>query len=741
MSADRDILLAVRELRAMGAAGATGRIVDFDGEAHLSLKSIAGAKFTFDEKTLTLDLQLPPDMLPGQRLDVGAKLPPMPVQRREPGGFFNYSIGYSHVQDAADSLNLTTETGINIGDFLLLDNHTVNTQNPGQRSVRLQTQLIDDQPDELRRWVIGDAFASSGNLGSSLNLGGISVSKLYQINPYFIKTPLAAFAGAVSLPSTVDVYMNGARVLSQTVAPGNFSLQNLTPANTIGLRNIDIVIRDAFGTEQHIGFPYFFSDQLLARGLQEYSYNLGFIRENYGVRSDDYGPVAFSAFHRYGVTDFLTVGGGIDATRNHVNLDPRFTLNTVKAGVVSADVAYSHDDLGEGSGQSGRAASVSHTYIQGPFSSQLLVQRYSENYSVLGFTPNGQPKLQSSVNLNYGNRDLGTYSLGYAVGTVYGGLNDQHTTTLGYTRTVFGDVSLVANLSRVLQGTSGYTVFVGLSLIGKDGQLASASRQRSYTGDVDTQLQVAKTPPLGEGLGYRFIADRSVTSGVASDSVSPFVQYNARDAILMAQGTNFLSGSGANFYQLTVAGAVTYAGGSAYLSRPITDSFGVVKIDPPLAGVRVLKGNATIGTTDASGTVFVPILGSYQVNEVGIQPKDIPLDYAVAQSTQKIRPPFRSGAVATFSVKRVRAVTGSLKLHADGIVAPLENYDVTLAHGAESAPMSTIRNGDFYVENLEPGSYTAHLKVGTKTCRLELAVPDTEEIVVELGDVFCEPVN
>lgn len=794
MSADGDFLLLTRELPEMDIARAAGRIVDIGGEPHLSLKSIAGAEMKFDEKALTLELKLPPDILPSHKLDEGAKLPLTPVAKRAPGGFFNYSLGYSHVQDTPDSFNTTTETGINLGEFLLLDNHTFNTASGEPRSTRLQTQLIYDQPDDLRRWVIGDSFASSGLLGSSFDLGGISLSKLYQINPYFVKTPLAAFSGAVTLPSTVDIFMDGQRVVSQNVAPGNFNLQNLNSYTTTGLRNIDIVIRDAFGTEQHIGFPYFFTDQLLAKGLQEYSYNLGFIRENYGVKSDQYGTAALSAFHRYGVSDLLTIGAGIDATHEHVNFDPRVTFNTVKAGTIGVDISVSHDTnfvptacpigstvvstigstvgstIGSTTGcttgsttgtttstpgsttgstvaspiagttQSGRAASLTHTYVVGSFSSQILVERYSQDYSVLGVTPLGQPKLQSSSSINYGTRDAGTYSLSYSVGTVYGGLDDQHTTTLSYTRTIVKNVSLVANVSRVLQGTAGYAVFIGLSYFSADGQTASASHQKDQLGNVTNQMQFAKPPPLGEGLGYRFVADRSVSTGTASESLSPFVQYNARDAIFIAQGSDFVNGgpTPSKFYQLTMAGAVAYIGGSAYLSRPITDSFGVVEVVPPLEGVRVLKGNAVIGSTDADGKVFIPILGSYQVNDVGIQPKDIPIDYSVALSAQKIRPPFRSGAIADFPVKRLRAITGKLRLRAKGGVSPLENVDFVLIGSTETVAVSAIRDGEFYLENLAPGHYTAQLKVGEKTCRLEVTMPDSAEIVTNLGDVFCE---
>ena len=738
MTGDGDFLFPPRDLVAMGVPRPAGRTVEIAGEMLLSLKSIEGAELTFNEKTLTLEIQLPPGMLPGQSVNLGATQPALDLSSRARGGFLNYWLGYSHSQSGFEAYNGATELGLNIGKLLLLDNRTFSAADGQYRSVRLQTQLLYDEPEQLRRWTLGDAFASSGELGSTLNLGGISVSKLYQINPYFIKTPLAGFAGAVALPSTVDVYMNGARVQSQTLAPGNFSLQNLNAYNATGLRNIELVIRDAFGQEQHVSFPYFFTDQLLAKGLHEYSYNAGFIRNNFGVKSNEYGTAAVSAFHRYGWSDTLTLGLGGDATRDHINFGPRVSLNTVNAGVVTAGFSLSHDrDIPI---KSGAAASLNHTFVSGPISSQLFVRRFTEDYSVIGFNPTDEPKLQGSAAVSYGNRNAGTFSLSYAVQTVFGGAADERSTTLGYTRTLAGNVSLVANVSRVIADTSEYAAFVGVAFFPARELIANASQQRTTEGDTVNQFQFAKTPPIGEGLGYRVLTQRSVIGGSVSESISPFVQYNARNAILTAEGTTFVNGrsGGTDFYQLAIAGAAVYIGNDFYFSRPVNDSFGLVRIEPPLAGVRVLKSNAEVGVTDATGTVFVPNLGSYQVNEVAIQPKDVPLDYSVTHSSQKLRPPLRSGVIARFDIRRIRAVTGRLKLRSDGTVTPLENYEMVLTGTAGTARVSTIRHGDFYIENLAPGRYSAQLNVDGKTCKLELTIPTSQEIVTDLGDIVCE---
>ena len=190
-----------------------------------------------------------------------------------------------------------------------------------------------------------------------------------------------------------------------------------------------------------------------------------------------------------------------------------------------------------------------------------------------------------------------------------------------------------------------------------------------------------------------------------------------------------------------MAGAAIYVGDGLYLSRPVYDSYGVVKIDPPLAGVHVYKSNALIGVTDASGSVFIPDLGSYQVNSVEIRTKDLPLDYSLPSAHMDLRPPLRGGGVADFHVTRVRAVTGKLVAREAGGLKPLDDYEFLLSGKTPGVQIRTVRGGGFYLENLEPGRYTAELKLGEKMCKLEMTVPETSDIIADLGDVICETID
>ena len=90
--------------------------------------------------------------------------------------------------------------------------------------------MTRDWRDTLQRLVLGDLSASSGDLGSGVNLGGVGFSKVYQIDPYFLRYPLATVSGMVSLPSTAEVYLGGTRIRTEKLSPGSFQLGTSRPS-------------------------------------------------------------------------------------------------------------------------------------------------------------------------------------------------------------------------------------------------------------------------------------------------------------------------------------------------------------------------------------------------------------------------------------------------------------------------------------------------------------------------------
>jgi outer membrane usher protein len=157
-----------------------------------------------------------------------------------------------------------------------------------------------------------------------------------------------------------------------------------------------------------------------------------------------------------------------------------------------------------------------------------------------------------------------------------------------------------------------------------------------------------------------------------------------------------------------------------------------------LAGVRVYQNNQEIGRTDARGRVFVPEMNSYVENHITIADRDVPMEYSLGEVRRVVSPPLRSGSVIRFDARKYRAVTGTLGVKVDGKVRPVEYHEIrTMADGKELS-FPTGKGGEFYLENLPPGTYAAAFEFEGRKYGLALNVPDSEETIVDLGGIIIE---
>lgn len=728
-----DFLVGESDLKAMGVQPPYGVPIALEGEAHYSLRALKASELRFDEAKLALFVTLPPERLPKIALDLQSGRPPRVVEPRDNSGFFNYRFLYSG-DDAGGtkSLALATEVGVRVGDSLLRSEsaHVRGGAGPGQ-DIRYGTSLTHDDRSSMNRWIFGDFSTASGDLGNVLNLGGISFSKTYQIDPYFIRQPMAGFTGNITSVAQAEIYLDGTRIGTQTLQPGQFELRNLNYFG--GQRQVEVVIRDAFGREQRLVNPFYFTDANLREGLHEYSYNVGFQRQNLGVASNDYGKAALSAFHRYGVSDSLTLGGRGEAEPGRFNLGPTAALRSDRWGVLSGSVAVGRSPSGSGS-----AEVVQYAYQARQFNSRIELRHYSAQYETVGqaiFTD--RPKTELSVSASYGFVSIGSLSADWHQLRQYQG-DDRRSVSLGYSRNLFGTLSLLASISRVASTSSlpsSTNLFFGLTYSPKKDFTANFFHNSS-AGNSSEVLQFGNNTPVGEGFGYRVVSERTDAGLGSTYSLAPSFQFNGQHGEYTAalNSTRSSGGGSQETYQLGIGGGIAYVGGALAFSRPITDSFGIVKVGD-LEGVRVYQSAQEIGRTNAAGTLFLPNLGSYVANHVAIDDRDIPIDYVIADKAQDISPPLRSGSLIRFDVTRIQAIIGRLSVRDAGVIKPVEYIDLLVTAGGKEMHFPTGRAGEFYIENLKPGRYSARFVFGQRQCAFELTVPESQQMLVDLGEL------
>jgi outer membrane usher protein FimD/PapC len=606
-------------------------------------------------------------------------------------------------------------------------------------------------------------FATSGNLGSTINIGGFGISKAYQMDPSLIRQPTLNLMGAAILPSKVDIYVDGVLAGRQQIAPGQFELKNLNYYG--GTRNVELVIKDAFGMEQRFRYSAYFTSALLKRGLHEYSYNIGLLREQYGIKSNDYSKPAFSAFHRFGATDWLTIGASGEAADDIYNGSIQSSYLIPQAGVVTLELAASQSSAG-----AGWAGSFSHSYQKGRFGSSLLLAKYSPDYATIGGAALLTDKVNyvASIGASYTTVNRGAFSFGYSQQNTYD-TGNRNVTSATYSYNLTKSLTLGITTQAIKTDTTDtdYQLFVSLNYYSGKGMQASAQYQSTRDGNTET-VQFLKNQPTGEGLGYTAVAVRNVSnSSGTTDSFSPSVQYNGRYDIYTLE-SYFQRGDSINTdtHNLGVAGAVVYAGGFFGLTRPVNDSFTFVMVDK-LSDVPLKVNNEEIGKTDAAGRLIIPSMRSYNINQIDLTPGNIPLDYSISGVTVNVLPLLWSGSCIAFDVTRVQAVTGNIVLKRQGKIIPLEFYDVTMIVNGKEFKFPTGRDGEFYFDTVSkaadknpseqqqgcrailekkntvnkidvPGSYNASFSYEGEFHSLRIVIPPSSDSIIDLGKIVYE---
>jgi outer membrane usher protein FimD/PapC len=726
---DGQFLVRAQDLKAIGVDGARGLSWRSGDDEYVWVGSIPGLAVTFDEARLSLDLTAAPAILPATTVDLWAGRGEQVFYPDNASAFFNYELGYAGGNlGVPDGVIATTQFGGRVGNFLLLSDSTCSALSGSTRCVRLSTSLIHDRRDTLVRTTVGDVGFATGWLGSSYRMGGVSYSKLYDIDPYVIRYPQQSLTGQLQTPSEVDVYIDGQRVRTLRLPAGDYDLRNVT--QTTGARSVDLVVRDAFGREQRVSTSFYASDRSLKAGLHEYSYNVGALRQNFGLESNDYGDLAFAGFHRYGVSDRLTVGVRGEARQGRVSGGPSAAIVLGSAGLLSLAASLSDDE-----GRTGAAALAAYTFQGRHFNAGLVVRKDSPHYTTL-LDSVERRNWDAAGTLGYTTPALGSLAVGAFTSKAYNG-EDRRGASLSYGRTLFGSRgSVFVTVVKDWSPDQRIDVFAGFAY-NFDADYALTGYYQRLRGGTSESLQFQKAQPVGEGLGYVLGVSRASLGSESQTQLTPSFQYNGRWASVRGYAQQADGPGSPRDYALSVAGGVAWASGMLAVGRPITDSFGVVKVDE-LEGVRVLVNNEEIGRTGPDGRVFVPSLSSFIDNQIAIDVRSVPLEFTFPESMRVVSPAYRAGAVVNFDARRLRAYVGTLTIRSAGSTRPAEFIDVTLDSNGRRVSFVTGRGGEYYIEDLEPGGYRGRAASNGLRCSFELEVPAARAALTDLGVTVCD---
>jgi outer membrane usher protein len=677
--ADGALAIAPGELYALGLEG--GAIAGADGLVNLG--QLPGVTYRYDEVAQVIRLEVPDRVrrasIVEARTDTlrGSEEPNRPRQRAW-GALVNYSLfaaagstnGASSAPGASGTTASATLEARAFGPLgILSQSGIVQPAVAGDDFLRLDTTWSYADPATLVTYRAGDFISGGLPWTRPVRLFGFQMQRSFALRPDLVTMPSPLLRGTAAVPSTVDVYVNNIRALSQNLPAGPFEVQNIPVMSGAGTQRV--VVRDSSGRETTTNQAFYASANLLRPGLFDFSAEAGYRRISYGADSNDYNgdPVA-SGTLRYGLSDRLTLeahgeGGGD-------TLNGGFGLATPigSIGVGSLSLAGSRAQ-----GQTGAQYAAALEFGIGNISLYLRTQRtagaYADIATVLPRPQDASGAAAALTSLRPAKaldqvalavpigRDRSTITLSYT------GVEDATTQRfdilgLSYSRRVFGNASFYAMAYRDFGDQRALGVFCGLTL--PLGQSISAST--GVTGGssgIGTGVDVIKSQPLEPGTSGWRLSDRE---GATVDRLAT-ASYRAPAALVQAQVEQSGSSSRA---AVQADGAIAIAGGGVFFANRIDDAFAVVDVGAP--GVTVSRENHAVGVTNGAGLLLVPNLAPNQANRLTIDTKALPVDAEIPRTRASVTPVDRNGAVIRFGISTQRPAALLTVRGRDGMPLP-----------------------------------------------------------------------
>lgn len=698
---------------------------EWNGRTLVRLASLApGIAYELDEISLTLKLTVQASLMSGKRVDLSSRRPDGIEYHHATSAFLNYGTSVMSVGTSSVSF----EGGLSAGAALFTSTGFADSSGAFRRGM---TTITFDDPRLMNRYVAGDAIASSGALGGTVQLGGVTMSRDFSLDPYFVRFPTISLSGAVMTPSRVEVYVNNQLVRVEQLPPGVYSLDHLPLP--VGAGDTRVVVRDAFGAEQNFNSAYYISQGVLGRGIQQFSYSAGAERLNQFDSSWSYGSPAFVGLHRIGVTDSFTLGGRMEGSSDLVSGGPMATVRLGRAGDVEGIAGISRTSTG-----TGYATSLAYEYTSRAVGALMALRNYSADYSTLSTKyAIAAPRrdVAASVTSRAGSRT--TVGVSWQALDYYGTYPAMKRGAVTTSVTLSRHFSLYVSGNRSFSDGRWFTGgFAGLSVNVGSRDMVSASAERD-AGISRQSVDLQRSLPVGTGVGYHVQAMTGGpgTAGTADldaelRAQTQYGKYAIRQTVFDGQPSTIADASG----------ALVFIGGGVHFTRPVENGYALVQV-PEVQGVRTYVSNQEVGRTDRHGNLVVPNLLAYYANRVSIDDTDVPMDRDVPHDAMLLAPPYRGGAIALFPAPRSWRVAGRFVVVRDRTVMTPSNWALVVATPSGPVNSALGNDGAFYVEGVAPGDHRAELSGEGLTCVVTLHVPSSTDPVIRAGVTTCTDVR
>ena len=711
---DDEWALRVVDLRSWRVILDEDRIMTFNGEPFYRVDALDGVRSRFDDRTLTLTIDLPASAFEATDVEVAraSTLPPQSGQ----GAFLDYDALYLTGDGVRERLDALLEVGAFNEHGVLVSDFRLGDITDDAELVRLETSFTKDFPDQRASVRLGDSVTSSGSLGRPVRFGGVQLASNFATDPNFVTFPLPTIGGLAEQNSVAEVFLNNTVRVSEEVPAGPFEIDNL-PVVT-GAGEVQLRVTDLLGREQFLTQSYYVSPRLLKQGLSNYSLDLGFERENFNNRDFDYGRPVLIGDESYGFTNALTgdIRAEISDDRQAIGIGGAGLLGNY--GLISAGVIGSHDDeAGEGF-----ETFANYEYRGRNFNVGLRTEYADEDFRQIGL--DSEPiKRTDQVALGVGLGPVGRVGA-IMINTETRNDQDRRSLVGNYSLPV-GPGSLLLSALHTIKPDEDYALTASYSMpLSPVRSMTATANLREDASNARLQYRRGRG---GTDLGgsYRLASE----IGENPRSFDGSFRYDAPQA---TGQIDTVYADDRVTARANLSGSVGLIDGRPALSRRLGRAFGMVSL-PGHPDVTVYLENREVGKTDGDGYLFLPRLNPYQANRIRIKAEDLPLDTEIETEELVAVPYDRSGVQVAFNVKTNRTALATL-LDAEGTPLPA-GMEMVTEDGKLEARVAD--QGLAYIKGEGTEKADLFSKPGLPPFRCPVpALP--AEPMASLGDITCE---
>ncbi|CNJ56484.1 Outer membrane fimbrial usher protein [Yersinia aldovae] len=637
----------------------------------------------------------------------------------------NYNMFGQRIESNSNDVNLFQgqfEPGINFNNWVLRNRGSY-TYNQGISQYDNQETYALRSIESLKSVVQLGEFGLVGDTFSGLPVSGI---QLYSDNAQLNNTQLIVpIEGIANTNATIEIRQRGRVIYRTVVAPGPFSLSNISNFSSGVVTDVDVIEED--GTQQHFTVSNAL-DPNVDQQASTYQLVVGRYRDTL-ANGNGQSPLLASGEMSFNPANaFRLTTAGLFST-DYQNISIQNLYSGLNNAWFSAAASYTNtQDVGQGY----QFSVQNQLAINGNLSASLSSVYNSANYwspdnalssgNNLNDLMHGKLKNSTSAAVTWAHPRWGAFS--YVLSnTMYYQAADSVSHTFSASEQ-FGRVTTTLSFQSNSQGNN--TLYASISLPLGRGSLSGRMQRNNGNMTLGSTYQSA----WGDNKGYSVGITGSDSQRRINGTVNIKTAYSQ-----LAGGLSQATNNSRSAY-LSSSGSVAYANSTfATSSSAIGDTFAVVNV-PNQSNLRISSPSSGMAITDYAGTALLPSVMPYTASKAQISTQTLPLNIRLNSTSADLM--MTRGTVATrnFEATETRQLLLTIR-DSQGKMIPI---GANVLDEKGNFQGTIIGDGNFMLENKAIGMTLRIKPANSSECVVNYREPEkfAPDTLYEAVDGVCQ---